>query len=154
MNAPVAIPVPLRRARLPAALDAISSELAALGEAAMGEAVPETVREDLLVVLAEVMNNIVLHAYGGFEGGWIEMRVSRTATGLEVETRDAGRPLPPALLEGRAAPDPDVAMPDLPEGGFGWFIIHSLARDMMYERAAGENRLSFSLSATGAAEAA
>ncbi|MBM2575913.1 ATP-binding protein [Jannaschia sp. Os4] len=145
MNAPSPIPQPVRRARVRAALDAIAGELTALGEAVTGQSIPGATRDDLLMVLAEVMNNIVLHAYAGAEGGWIEIDVHRTRDGLTVETRDAGRPLPPALLEGGEAPPLGETMDDLPEGGFGWFIIHNLAQDMMYAREAGENRLTFSL---------
>ena len=146
MNAQSTIAIPLCDIRLPAALDAVSAELSALSEAIARASVREDTRDDLMVVLAEVMNNIVLHAYGGGTG-WIEVSVRRVTDRLEVETRDAGRPLPPVLLQGGTLP-PEVEVPDdLPEGGFGWFLIHSLVNDMIYERAEGENRLSFSLAA-------
>ncbi|WP_280514091.1 hypothetical protein [Allosediminivita pacifica] len=39
-------------------------------------------------------------------------------------------------------------MPDpagLPEGGFGWFLIHELARELAYRHDGGMNRLTFRL---------
>ena len=36
------------------------------------------------------------------------------------------------------APDVTVALDDLPEGGFGWFLIKDLARDVSYERQGNE----------------
>ena len=39
----------------------------------------------------------------------------------------------------------DVAFEDLPEGGFGWFLIQDLAKDVLYARVENENRLSLRL---------
>ena len=38
-----------------------------------------------------------------------------------------------------------VDMQDLPEGGFGWFLIRTLTTDLRYRREAGRNRLSFQM---------
>ncbi len=38
-----------------------------------------------------------------------------------------------------------VPVEDLPEGGFGWFLIQHLAKDVSYARCTGENRLSLRL---------
>ena len=40
---------------------------------------------------------------------------------------------------------PDTALEDLPEGGFGWHLIHSLTNDLTYLRTGGCNRLRFLL---------
>ena len=32
---------------------------------------------------------------------------------------------------------------DMPEGGFGWFMIHTLADSINYERIDDENRFTF-----------
>ena len=34
---------------------------------------------------------------------------------------------------------------DLPEGGFGWFLIRDLAKDLSYQRLAQENRIELRL---------
>ena len=41
----------------------------------------------------------------------------------------------------RAEADLDVAREDLPEGGFGWFLIRQLAWDVRYVREGRTNRL-------------
>jgi serine/threonine-protein kinase RsbW len=34
---------------------------------------------------------------------------------------------------------------DLPEGGFGWFLIRELTKDLQYVRHEDQNRLTFSI---------
>ena len=94
------------------------------------------------LVLAEAMNNVVEHAYAD-TSGVIELRVANCADGLFCEVLDDG-----AGMEGLPAgnvPSGDLppSLDDMPEGGFGWFLIRSLARDLRYTREDGRNRLSF-----------
>lgn len=98
------------------------------------------------IVMAEVLNNIVEHAYAGLPGV-IELKLQRRAAELICQVEDAGRPMPGARLpEGGLA---DFSTPDnLPEGGFGWHLIRSLARGLSYRRIAGRNVLRFRLDAT------
>ena len=98
---------------------------------------------DILLALAEILNNIVEHSVAGLDAAEIELDVTRSGTRLHVETTDRGRPLPPSLLSSAELPAMTGDLDTMPEGGFGWFIIHSLAQDMVYERDAGLNRLSF-----------
>ncbi|CUH33856.1 serine-protein kinase RsbW [Jannaschia seosinensis] len=100
-----------------------------------------------LIVLSEVLNNIVEHALANLPSALIQLDIFRIDTGLLIVTTDPGRPLPPTLLSSPKLPDTNGAVDDLPEGGFGWFMIHTLAGDMMYEREDGANRLSFSFAA-------
>ena len=95
------------------------------------------------LVLAEAMNNIVEHAYSGDGDGEIDILVRAGGDGLHCRLRDTGAPMPEGTppLGKRAAED--LAAPDLPEGGFGWFLIRELARELAYERLAEENILSF-----------
>ena len=120
-------------------LDALQAALAArlVDPARMG---------DLAIVLGEVLNNTVEHAMAGRDDGWIAVAVQERGDRLEVLVTDDGRALPPALLAGGDAALPEMgdAVEDLPEGGFGWFIIHTLVDDMTYEREDGVNRMSFS----------
>jgi serine/threonine-protein kinase RsbW len=46
------------------------------------------------------------------------------------------------LPEPRPAPL-DVALEDLPEGGFGWNVIRDLTAGLAYRRVNGVNRLNF-----------
>lgn len=98
-------------------------------------------RGTLWTVLAEVLNNIVEHAYAQRSGD-IRLRLWRHGPALSVEVMDHGAPMP-----GLRLPDGHLAelgdFQDLPEGGFGWFLIRSLTSGLVYDRIGGENRLRF-----------
>lgn len=42
----------------------------------------------------------------------------------------------------------DVELKDMPEGGFGWFIIKDLAKDVAYTRTLDTNRLDLRIAIT------
>lgn len=136
---------PLLRHKFRGTTEAVRSHLRAVEALGCPDATKSDRLEDVLIVLAEVLNNIVEHALAGIDDGWIECRLSRRNGSVSIETWDNGTPLPPALLHMGSAPEVTTDVADLPEGGFGWFIVHSLTDDMMYERTNGHNRLSFSL---------
>lgn len=97
------------------------------------------------IVLAEVLNNIVEHAYGGHDPGLIELALSHQDQAVCIELADNGAPMP-----GGAPPEGKAAvighqLEKLPEGGFGWFLIRSMADQLTYRREEGCNRLSFRL---------
>jgi serine/threonine-protein kinase RsbW len=94
------------------------------------------------IVITEVLNNIVEHAYADTEGE-IELRICLAPDGLHCEVTDRGCPLPADDLPGGALPAADEA--GLPEGGFGWFLIRSLSEDVRYTRVDAANRLTFRL---------
>ncbi len=95
------------------------------------------------IVLAEALNNVVEHAYRPDEAGQIKLVLRHGRAGLLIEIRDSGRPMPngrtPLGEHPSARPDGET----LPEGGFGWFLIRELARDLVYDRENGENFLIF-----------
>ena len=106
----------------------------------------EGCRDSVELVLAEVLNNVVEHAYAKATGP-IELEL-RLAGGdgppaLDCTVMDRGQPMP----EGTPPPGGpvilDVPLADLPEGGFGWYLIRSLTQDLHYARETGRNRLSF-----------
>lgn len=100
-------------------------------------------RDTAELVLAEAMNNIVEHAYGELSDGWISLSATLDGDELVVELRDGGKPMPGlSLPEGRAA-ELTGAIDDLPEGGFGWFLIRSLTTELSYLRLNEQNILSF-----------
>ncbi|MFA3917457.1 ATP-binding protein [Ruegeria hyattellae] len=96
--------------------------------------------EDIRIVLAEVLNNIVEHAYRPRAPGRIRVSVAATPELVEIELSDFGTPLPTRSLSARTLPPPNPD--DLPEGGFGWHLIRTLADQVAYERRAGCNHLS------------
>ena len=96
----------------------------------------------LEIVMAEVMNNVVEHAYRGAPG-MIEVQVTSTPGRLHCRVTDFGLPMEEGRLPKGRLPGPG---PDgLPEGGFGWFLITSLAQEITYRRDGDANRLSFVL---------
>ena len=128
----------------PATSDAVSDQIAQLSETFTGQGLSNDLLNAVTLVLAEVLNNIVEHALAEETGTEIDLSVIEETGSLVIETTDRGRPLPPDRLSGGELPNLGTDINDLPEGGFGWFIIHALVDDMTYERHEGANRLSFS----------
>jgi len=93
------------------------------------------------LLLAEALNNVVEHAYANWPGE-IRLRLSRKGGDITVCICDQGLPMPEnAPPRGTL---PVIGAPEhLPEGGFGWFLIRNLARDLAYRRQDGSNALSF-----------
>lgn len=102
------------------------------------------------IVLAEALNNVVEHAYAPGAHDTIRLRIVRDGAGIRCEIHDYGSPLPGLALPQGAPPPLNGPRADLPEGGFGWFMIRSLTDDLHYRRIRGVNRLGFTVRATGA----
>lgn len=94
------------------------------------------------LVLAEVMNNICEHAYGGGADGRLELRVWVRCDVLAFETRDDGTAMPEGTTS-RGCPAAGSSLADIPEGGFGWHLIRHLTEDLHYARVGDRNHLSF-----------
>lgn len=102
------------------------------------------------LVLAEAMNNIVEHAYPpGDTPGPINVWCSKQTDGLRFRINDTGRPMPDGVTPIGLPVDLDVDFVDLPEGGFGWFLIKDLAKDVTYCRVGDANQLTFRLALAG-----
>ncbi|MCX7565645.1 ATP-binding protein [Sulfitobacter sp. F26169L] len=98
------------------------------------------------LVLAEILNNIVEHALTKtHKRSDIEIQGHYSDRGLHLTVLDHGASMPAGRMPAALPPDVDVAVLDMPEGGFGWFMIHTLAQDISYVRADGQNRLSLLL---------
>ncbi|WP_299722159.1 ATP-binding protein [uncultured Tateyamaria sp.] len=98
------------------------------------------------LVMAEALNNIVEHAYPeGDPEGPINITCSHARDGLHMTVIDAGRAMPDGRTPLGTPVETDVALNDMPEGGFGWFLIKDLAKDVTYDRINSENHLSLRL---------
>jgi serine/threonine-protein kinase RsbW len=134
------------RDRIGATAEEVRKYLGRVDVATSADRIDPDHREDALIVLGEVLNNIVEHALRHSPQGWIDVTLICADGAIRVETRDNGTPLPPTLLRpDRPAPKVEVPTKDMPEDGFGWFIVHALTQDMTYERQGGTNRLTFSV---------
>ena len=102
---------------------------------------PPHQRATVELVLAEVLNNVAEHAYAD-AAGHVAVTVALHSGALGCEVVDEGLAMPGGILPEGLLPDsaPDR---DLPEGGFGWLLIRSLARDFAYRRQRSSNRLNF-----------
>lgn len=112
----------------------------------------------LELVLAEVLNNIVEHGIGVTREAFavmaeaeavgvararaVHLLVRLEPEGLRCVITDTGVLLPSDCLAPRSLPE---AQPELPEGGFGWYLIQDLVTDLTYSRSGGRNYLAFTL---------
>lgn len=101
-------------------------------------------RSSAELVLAEVLNNVIEHAYAE-ESGPIGLELRLAADALACSIHDTGLPMPDGTPPSSRQALLDVPLDSLPEGGFGWFLIRSLTRDIEYVRERDGNRLSFLL---------
>jgi serine/threonine-protein kinase RsbW len=85
----------------------------------------------LQIVLSEALNNIIEHGYCGDPLGAVALRVGVCDGAVIIETWDWGLSYPEGDIPQGISPDPAA----LPEGGFGWFLIKSLTREIRYRRA-------------------
>lgn len=99
----------------------------------------------LELTLAEVLNNVVEHAYADLPQGEIILFLRREEASLACVVEDRGHPMPDLALPDIQAPEINENTADLPEGGWGWSLIRALTADLQYERRENVNRLTFSL---------
>jgi serine/threonine-protein kinase RsbW len=98
------------------------------------------------LVVAEVLNNVYEHACGYEDGIYVAATARLEPPVLRIEVVDRGAPMPglalperkPARAPAEARSLPRAAMP---EGGWGWMMIHDLTRSVRYERRDDENHL-------------
>lgn len=104
------------------------------------------------LVMAEVLNNIVEHAFDRQDNGIIDVTFSRCGTEMVANVVDGGRALPGLSLPTDKKPPVNVPISQLPEGGFGWPLIHDLSDGVCYTRASSgakaENRLTILFAAS------
>lgn len=125
--------------------DNVSAHLQKLDAELDRNDVAPSCKDDILIVLGEVLNNIVEHGYKERNGGDIHLKAHAEKDAVHISTVDHGPPIPRSTLSEANLPEKTEDMQTMPEGGFGWFMIHALTDDMSYERVDGQNRFSFSI---------
>jgi len=98
--------------------------------------------DEVEISLAEAVNNVVEHAYARSEPGNVRILCSLRNAHLDIRICDTGAPLPQNRLPPGLAADVSVPRAELPEGGFGWFLIRELTSDIRYDRCGLINHLS------------
>lgn len=139
-----AAPAPLLRLTVPGEFGAVRLALSQVMAALAPLGLTRECRDATELVLAEVLNNIVEHAYARCTG-LIELDLRLEGQLLACTVRDRGAPMPDGTPPSGRQALLDVPLADLPEGGFGWFLIRSLTRNIHYTRAADGNRLGFAI---------
>ncbi|MCP5074757.1 MAG: ATP-binding protein [Rhodobacteraceae bacterium] len=95
---------------------------------------------DICLLLAEALNNVVEHGYSYDSEGDIAVNLSATKECLQILIRDRGPQY--AIPEPQEFAEPDnCGLEQLPEGGFGWGLIHMLASKVELRRKNGCNYL-------------
>lgn len=92
--------------------------------------------------VAEALNNIHKHAYGGRNNETIRVRTIADADWIEVTLEDHGEPPPQSVTEYSGTDTFDPQQLDLlPEGGFGLMLIHRQMDTVQFSRSNGRNKL-------------
>ena len=97
-------------------------------------------RECTLLVLAEVLNNVVEHGYGGGPG-WIGLVPGPRRSGRDWRILDRAQSVPPEGCLQAEMPEGAV------EGGFGWPLIRALTEGLEMRRWGGFNVLTLRVKA-------
>ena len=97
------------------------------------------------IVLAEALNNIVEHAYLYRDDGVIDIELALDASDILIGLKDKGTKFP-GIPQKKEIHRSEIRLEDLPEGGFGWFLIHSLTESISYQFKDGQNVLSLRMS--------
>lgn len=103
-------------------------------------------QEDLTSVelsLAEVLNNVVEHAYDGTTDGVVELRIWIQDPHIYIRILDTGRPMPNGRLPLGNPADVGREGCEQDEGGYGLYMIRQLARKLRYTRFGPYNQMSF-----------
>lgn len=136
--------------RFPAVPQVVTMELVGLNQTLTQLGLPIEPLFTLELVLAEVLNNVVEHAYEDRGEGMIELAITVRDHAIHCEVLDHGTPMPNGCLPPKRRYDLDATgMQDLPEGGFGWGLIRDMTRGLCYAREAGANRLRFRVDLDG-----
>lgn len=125
--------------------DDVSTTLTGINALLREEEYPLSPVSSWELVVAEVLNNIVEHAYQDQAGGLILLNLKFSTHGIKAQFTDYGLPMPGGTPPDGVPANLDVERDDLPEGGFGWFLIHSMTEDLVYRKAEDGNLLTLTV---------
>ena len=101
--------------------------------------------DQIILGVHEAFTNIIRHAYGGRTSMpiWVEATVDKS--GLYVELTDDGVPFNPTAFPPL---DWEETLTELPEGGYGIFLVSQIASSVNYHRDDNQNHLLLEFSLT------
>ncbi|MGK7752779.1 MULTISPECIES: ATP-binding protein [unclassified Roseovarius] len=134
-------PDPLVARSAPATERAVRAMVQALAAALAGAGIGADQRGSITLAVGEALNNVTEHAYAGRRPGQVHMIADLLPDRVLVTLSDSGRAMPGNRLPAGDLPDSSGPRADLPEGGFGWHLIHKLCPELTYSRQAGTNTL-------------
>ncbi|MCH9049943.1 MAG: SpoIIE family protein phosphatase [Proteobacteria bacterium] len=99
---------------------------------------PEDLKHKMSVIIDDLLNNVISHAFP--EGGEheIEVRAEQVGNRLTVTITDDGIPFNPLLSD---TPDISLTLEDREVGGFGILLVGKMADDISYHRRIDKNVL-------------
>lgn len=119
-----------------------SAGIARLTAGLAHQGLPSDKAGDVKIALAEAINNVVEHAYAGIEPARIQVSCRLDQDRLYIVISDTGHPMPGYRPPDGLPASIETDVQDLPEGGFGWYLIYQLTSEIRYERRNGCNLLS------------
>ena len=112
--------------------DAVRDVLARVAQTVAAAGQNPTATNNIELAMAEALNNVVEHSFHETAKGRILVEITLDEDVFCISIRHDGTPMPGMRLpEGRPA-NVGVDSANLPEGGFGWFLIRSLVLDAAY----------------------
>ena len=102
---------------------------------------PDVILPDVEIALAEALNNIAEHGGATVVGRPICINWSHASGILDLCIQDYGRHIPQPIWSTPHLPTTECHLDDLPEGGFGWSMIHAICLDVKYDRQGLQNFL-------------
>lgn len=101
------------------------------------------------LVMAETLNNIVEHAFCGQSSpGLVRLSCAYDGRYLSLNFKDAGSALPEHILPRPKQFEAFNDIQSLPEGGFGWGLIHELTDEVSFKRVGRFNSLTLKIEAS------
>ncbi|MFK5997023.1 MAG: ATP-binding protein [Rhodobacterales bacterium] len=85
---------------------------------------PEAIT-NVQIVLAEALNNIVEHGFKHKKPGYVDINIDLSEAAIVVGLTDDGVAFTPPEVEQSPLRDKND-LDNLPEGGFGWFLIRKI----------------------------
>jgi serine/threonine-protein kinase RsbW len=97
------------------------------------------------IVVVEILNNVVEHALADQPEGWFRLTYRANKHRLLFHVEDNGCEMPLGHLPEGVPPRIPSSRRKLPEGGWGWSLIRTLADQLTYQRINHINHVSFSI---------